>query len=315
VDTDVLPQGDPPQPEAFALDMKVAAGSTRTDTVKSRIPEATPSAPPAVETSPAATDAPAGKRIPNRIPHPERRQDAIEPPSHTKTAGQEDHAGKDRREEGDRPAGQPGIFAKQPPAVRVEAPRVDGPAIPARPVTDAAPAFKSEPIDSRPARAPDPPATTAAPIPETNEEIKPAPRSAQEIALRLGSSADSRVDVRITDRGGEVHVSVRTPDGVLAREMRQDLGSLTGRLAQAGFETAAPSNGGFSSRHDEGRREFAGGESDGSPFSGSGRQQQQGERQQQDDSRGRRFTPFDSFSQYLSERNPTERMTHDDATR
>ena len=71
-------------------------------------------------------------------------------------------------------------------------------------------------------------------------DIKDGPviaRPAQEISLQISGSGDRKVDVRLVERAGEVHVSVRTPDVTLAHEMQQELGSLTGKLAQSGYGT------------------------------------------------------------------------------
>jgi hypothetical protein len=39
----------------------------------------------------------------------------------------------------------------------------------------------------------------------------------------------------VTERGGDVHVAVRTPDTRLAGELREDLPALASRLEQSGF--------------------------------------------------------------------------------
>jgi hypothetical protein len=41
------------------------------------------------------------------------------------------------------------------------------------------------------------------------------------------------------ERGGQVHVAVRTPDARLAGELREDLPALTTKLEQAGFRAEA----------------------------------------------------------------------------
>jgi hypothetical protein len=43
------------------------------------------------------------------------------------------------------------------------------------------------------------------------------------------------VEVRVTERGGELFVAVRTPDTRLAGDLRQDLPALANRLEQSGF--------------------------------------------------------------------------------
>jgi hypothetical protein len=46
---------------------------------------------------------------------------------------------------------------------------------------------------------------------------------------------DQRVQLRVVERAGEVHVDVRTSDGNLAGAMRQELPALASRLEQTGF--------------------------------------------------------------------------------
>jgi hypothetical protein len=45
------------------------------------------------------------------------------------------------------------------------------------------------------------------------------------------------VEVRLMERGGEVHVAVRTPDTQLAGALRENLPSLSARLEQTGMRT------------------------------------------------------------------------------
>jgi hypothetical protein len=47
------------------------------------------------------------------------------------------------------------------------------------------------------------------------------------------------VDVHLTERAGQVHVAVRTPDAGLQTSLRQDLGTLVNSLERAGFHTEA----------------------------------------------------------------------------
>jgi hypothetical protein len=46
---------------------------------------------------------------------------------------------------------------------------------------------------------------------------------------------DQRVEVRVAERAGELHVAVRTPDQRLAGTLRDDLPALTARLESAGL--------------------------------------------------------------------------------
>jgi hypothetical protein len=65
------------------------------------------------------------------------------------------------------------------------------------------------------------------------EPVKPAP-VARDLRFEL-SGGDRKVEVRLTDRGGEVHVAVRTGDAQLAGDLREDLPALAARLEQGGF--------------------------------------------------------------------------------
>jgi hypothetical protein len=68
-----------------------------------------------------------------------------------------------------------------------------------------------------------------APVP-----VNPPATPARDIQLQL-NQGEQRVDVRLTERGGEVHVAVRTPDTELAGSLRDDLPRLSARLEQTGF--------------------------------------------------------------------------------
>jgi hypothetical protein len=82
--------------------------------------------------------------------------------------------------------------------------------------------------------------------PQTDPPASARPAAAHDIQLQVGGEGASRVEVRVTERAGDVHVSVSTADSRLAGEMRQDLPSLSARLEQSGFhaETWQPAAGG-----------------------------------------------------------------------
>ncbi|MGA3241122.1 MAG: hypothetical protein ABSG03_33060 [Bryobacteraceae bacterium] len=71
-----------------------------------------------------------------------------------------------------------------------------------------------------------PPAAAAAPV-------------AHDIKLELNVGGGQRVEVRLTDRAGDIHVAVRTPDARLSDAMRADLPALAAKLEQSGFRTDA----------------------------------------------------------------------------
>lgn len=73
--------------------------------------------------------------------------------------------------------------------------------------------------------------------PVTPAALSPGATPLQEIALRIARPEASPVDVRVIERGGEIHVAVRTPDVGLQTSLRQDLGALANSLERTGYRT------------------------------------------------------------------------------
>lgn len=88
-----------------------------------------------------------------------------------------------------------------------------------------------------PANPPPPhaPATPAEPAPSSDPAPAPAP-AATDIRISLNDGGQ-RVELRVTERAGDIHVAVRTPDSQLATAMRDDLPALSSKLEQAGFHS------------------------------------------------------------------------------
>ena len=87
-----------------------------------------------------------------------------------------------------------------------------------------------------------------------NETNSPAGETVRDISLKLTNQDQSSVQVRLSERAGELHVSVRTPDAGLTRNLREGLSDLVGRLEQSGYraETWRPADNG-STTQDQGR--------------------------------------------------------------
>lgn len=169
----------------------------------------------------------------------------------------------------------------------------------------ASPAAPDAPTSSKAAVQPAA-ASTAATL--DLEDQPSAARPMRELSLQISSASDQKVDVRLVERAGEVHVSVSTPDADLAHEMRQELGSLTGKLAQSGFATEqfTPLSSGSSSLPDQrstpGNQNPQGGQGQDSQSGGSGQQQQP------QDERGKRPAWLDEMNISLAQRQ-TNRST------
>lgn len=113
------------------------------------------------------------------------------------------------------------------------------------------PAVSPSASNSRPTATPDdrPPAPSQASEPLGKPESAPQsaravndppaepnpPVAAHDIKLQVGGDGSPRVELRVTERGGDIQVAVRTPDARLAGDLRQDLPSLAARLEQSGY--------------------------------------------------------------------------------
>ena len=60
---------------------------------------------------------------------------------------------------------------------------------------------------------------------------------AQQFAVRIGPGQSPAVDIQMVERGGQVHVAVRTADEGLQTSLRQNLGTLVESLERSGFRT------------------------------------------------------------------------------
>ena len=106
------------------------------------------------------------------------------------------------------------------------------PAVTARPATTPQPLASS---DAKPREsAPDSPPPAAATEPAAAPEA-PKPAAAHDIKLELAGQGDRRVEVRVSERAGDMRIEVRTPDSGLAGDLREDLPALATKLEQTGF--------------------------------------------------------------------------------
>jgi hypothetical protein len=89
-----------------------------------------------------------------------------------------------------------------------------------------------------------PEAAAAKPVrPQDAMESESKPEAPATPALRdmkfEVTGGESRVEVRLSERGGEVKMTVRTPDANLASTLRENLPALSTRLAESGFKSEA----------------------------------------------------------------------------
>jgi hypothetical protein len=87
-------------------------------------------------------------------------------------------------------------------------------------------------------------ATAAQPVrPQEAMESETKPEAAKANPVRdmkfEVTGGERRVEVRLSERGGEVKMTVRTPDANLASTLRENLPALSARLAESGFTSEA----------------------------------------------------------------------------
>ena len=77
--------------------------------------------------------------------------------------------------------------------------------------------------------------------PQPNSETNPPNRAqpTRDITVKVEGSEMANADVRLSDRGGKIVVSVRSQSPELAQSLRADLGDLVGRLENQGYRSDA----------------------------------------------------------------------------
>jgi hypothetical protein len=135
----------------------------------------------------------------------------------------------------------------------------------------------------------DTPASTEA-TPEPTAAPTTAAGAAHDIKLELTGGGE-RVEVRLTERNGDIHVAVRTPDGRLSDAMREDLPALAAKLEQSGFRTDPWQAGAAAGGERRAVETGAGNASqDSQEHGGQDQQQKQNNPQQQQQQHQREFT-------------------------
>ena len=107
--------------------------------------------------------------------------------------------------------------------------------------------------------------------------------SVHNISLRLSNAEQGSVQVRLSERAGELHVSVRTPDTGLTRGLRDGLPDLMGRLQVNGYRADTWQPGGNGSTAGQDRGQDTAGQGSSQHRNGGGSQQQSSPDQQKQD--------------------------------
>jgi len=118
----------------------------------------------------------------------------------------------------------------------------------------------------------------SAPEPSTPQPA--AASTAHDIKLELNGGGQ-RVEVRLTERDGDIHVAVRTPDARLSDALREDLPALTAKLEQSGLRADAWQPGSAAGERRAVEAETGSASRDSQEHSGQNSQQKQDNPQQQ----------------------------------
>lgn len=141
---------------------------------------------------------------------------------------------------------------------------------------------------------PDAPSTPSKPVeaavPVTPTLPKPAAQPLKDLSLQMSQPGVEKVEIRLVQQSGELHVAVRTGDSEMAHGLRQNLPELVGHLEDNGFHTeawrpgvsAAPGPGHVQESHSSSSGNPQNGDD---PQSRSGSQQQDGQRPRQQSNR------------------------------
>ncbi len=79
----------------------------------------------------------------------------------------------------------------------------------------------------------------APPAPSTQPVTSTQPAAIRELSVRIATPQAPAVDVHLIERGGELHVAVRTADGGLQTSLRENLGTLVNSLERSGYRAEA----------------------------------------------------------------------------
>jgi hypothetical protein len=98
---------------------------------------------------------------------------------------------------------------------------------------------RPEAVQERPGAATDQPVRPRdAPGIETGPDAAKAAGAVHDIKLEV-TGGEQRVELRLSERGGELKLTVRTPDAQLASALRENLPALSSRLAESGLKSEA----------------------------------------------------------------------------
>ena len=232
-------QPDPDRPLAAAASVADGSLSKIAPAFEMRLQPAAPQESAAGAVAPSSTAADASKSGDAR-PTKGGTPDSAEPPaavapdaapgvnqsaaSNSKHGDGSHHPGQEKPQDPASTAPQPDACADLAQA-RFD---VNAPVAPAGSAISSTHAAGSPETPAPAATAPEPstPAAAAAPV-------------AHDIKLELNVGGGQRVEVRLTERAGDIHVAVRTPDVRLSDAMRAELPALAAKLEQSGFRTDA----------------------------------------------------------------------------
>ena len=97
------------------------------------------------------------------------------------------------------------------------------------------PVHTAKPVAQAPAASEAPRST-----PATLDIAEPAPtrtEPARDLSFRIASGNADPIDIKLTDRAGQIHVAVRSSDAALTQSLQTNVSDLAGKLERSGFHT------------------------------------------------------------------------------
>lgn len=127
--------------------------------------------------------------------------------------------------------------------------------------------------------------------------------------MSVSDEHHQRVELRVSQRAGEVRLSVHTPDEGLNRNLRENLSELSGRLSQNNYQSEEWQPRAAEPEQSAGQRWFGGNDRDGEPEARQGNDGADGRERPEDDGGRNRRKWMEEFEARLAERRRNGRKT------
>ncbi len=98
------------------------------------------------------------------------------------------------------------------------------------------PVAQHAPKQAESSKSTEKPLLSTAPQHDIPESAPPRTEPARDISFRIASANTNPIDIRLTERAGEIRVAVHAADPVLTRSLQSNVAELAGKLERSGFQ-------------------------------------------------------------------------------